>query len=389
MDSLAQLLRPQLERLRRAWRGSPLPGFLRWWGGELLACLPRSWQAWFVSGARWCLLIPEAGQWRIQSPGRETVGRIDAGLPPNEQQTALHEACADIDPADLRLALCLPPQQVLRRTLHLPRAALANLRQVVGFELDRQTPFSAAQVAFDTLPPGPARGDGQFSVELVATPRSRLDPLLHQLEEAGIGLDAVDVLHDGGRLGVDLLPPGSRRRPAHPRKRINLVLGVVLLALVVLCMVQWLHNRRALVRDMRAHVQALHDRASAVMKLRRQLEARSGAAGFLIRQRAQAPTVLAVLDDLSRRLPADTWLERFSIGGDGSVGMQGQSAQAVRLVDLLKQSPLLSEPGFQGTIQTDPRTHKERFYLTAHLKAPGSAANGHGATGGHHAAQAR
>lgn len=390
MDSLAQPLRPRIERLRHAWRSSPLPGFLRWWGQELRMCLPRRWRALFTSGAQWRLLVSGTEYWHVLAPGQaEPVGRIDTGLSPAQQRLALSEACAGIDPADLRLALCLAPQQVLRRTLQLPQAARANLHQVVGYELDRQTPFQATQVVYDTRAVGPVRGAGQIRVELVAAPRSRLDPLLRQLDAAGIGLDAVDVLHDGARLGVNLQPPGQRRRRSHPRRRTNRILGGVLLVLVLLCMFQWLANRRTVLEDMRAQVKVMHDQARAVMKLRQQLQARVGAAGFLARQRAHAPTVLAVLDDLSRRLPGDTWLQRLSIGEDGNVGMQGQSPQAARLVDLLKPSALLAEPGFQGVIQTDPRTHKERFYLTAHLQAPPAAPDARGNTGEGHAAQVR
>jgi general secretion pathway protein L len=369
MDFQAQSMRPQLEELRRAWRGSPLPGFFRWWGGELRACLPVRWRAWFRRGEQWRMLEAAGNDWTLRAPGTSApLAQIDASLTPARQQAALREACVGIDPADLRLALCLPATAVLRRKLHLPAAAAVNLHQVVGYELDRQTPFTPAQVFFDTLELPTERGVSQIEAELVATPRDRLEPLLARLDEAGIGLDAVDVCTgQGERLGVNLLPPAQRRRHVNPRRRLNLALGALLVLLVLVCMGQWLHNRRAAVDAMRAQVQTMHDQASAVMKLRERLAASAGAAGFLAHQRAQSPTVLAVLSEVSKRLPGDTWLERFNIGDDGSVGMQGQSPQAARLVDLLKKSPLLSEPGFQGVIQTDPRTHKERFYLTAHL----------------------
>ncbi|WP_240601722.1 PilN domain-containing protein [Oleiagrimonas sp. MCCC 1A03011] len=369
MASLAQSMRPQLEQVRRAWRGSPLPGFLRWWGAELRACLPARWRASLSGGAQWRILLPDGARWQVRAPGDEAVlVQIDASLSPAQQQAALREACAGIDPQDLHLALCLPAQAVLRRHLKLPTAATANLRQVVAYEMDRQTPFTADQVYFDPFEQASGGSSGPLEVELVAAPRQRLEPMLTQLREAGIELDAVDALDGDRRLGANLLPPDQRRRRVHPRKRLNLALGALFVLLVVLAMGQWLHNRRAVIDAMQAHVDAMHDQARSVMKLRQRLVASAGAAGFLARQRSQSPTVLAVLDDVSKRLPTDTWLERFNIGNDGSVGMQGQSPQAARLVDLLKKSPYLSEPGFQGVIQTDPRTHKERFFLTAHLK---------------------
>lgn len=390
MTSLAQSLRPQLESVRRAWLGSPLPAFLRWWGAELRACLPARWQVALTRGAQWRLLQPDGHAWLVREPGgSEALARIDAGLSPAQQQAALREACAGIDPQDLHLALCLPAREVLRRRLHLPVAAAANLRQVVAYEMDRQTPFTAAQVDFDVLEDVPAPRAAHIDLELVVVPKQRIEPLVQRLAGAGIEIDAVDALDGADRLGANLMPPESRRRRVSPRRRLNLALGGLLAVLVVLGMLQWLHNRQAVIDTMQAHVDAMHREARAVMHLRQRLKASADAASFLARQRAQSPTVLDVLEDLSQRLPVDTWLERMTIGSDGSVGMQGQSPQAARLVDLVKKSPYLSEPGFQGVIRTDPRTHKERFYLTAHLRSLQDIGKGAHDKAGDHAAATR
>ena len=44
------------------------------------------------------------------------------------------------------VVLCLPADKVMARKLMLPLVAEENLRQVLGFEMDRQTPFSLDQV---------------------------------------------------------------------------------------------------------------------------------------------------------------------------------------------------------------------------------------------------
>lgn len=384
MQSLAQSMRPLSEAMRRAWRGSPLPVFLRWWGAELRACLPAGWRAALERGAQWRLLQPAGEGWLVLCPGvAGPLARIDAALTPAQQQAALREACKGIDPQDLRLALCLPAEDVLRRRLRLPLAAAADLRQVVGYEMDRQTPFRPDQVHYDILQHAAGRDGRQVEVELLATPRSRLEPLLERLAQAGITVDAVDALDGSLRVGANLLAPAHRPRRPRPRRRLNLALGAALLLLVLLSMAQWLHNRQGVVDGMQARVDELHAQARAVMRLRRQLSASAEAASFLARKRAQSPTVLAVLQDLSKRLPGDTWLDRFTLGSKGNVGLQGQSPQAARLVDLLKQSPYLSEPGFQGVIRADPRTGKERFYLTAQLRSLKPAGGAGDKPGGH------
>ncbi|MCW5582256.1 MAG: general secretion pathway protein GspL, partial [Luteimonas sp.] len=57
--------------------------------------------------------------------------------------------------------LLLPAQAVLRRRLTLPLAAADRLREVLGFEIDRQTPFAADDVSYDARMLD-RRGDGQL-----------------------------------------------------------------------------------------------------------------------------------------------------------------------------------------------------------------------------------
>jgi general secretion pathway protein L len=69
-------------------------------------------------------------------------------------------------------------------------------------------------------------------------------------------------------------------------------------------------------------------------------------------------------------LPDSTWLERFNVDNTGQVGMQGQAKQATKLLDALKDSTLITDASFQGSIQPDATSGKERFYLTAQLRQP-------------------
>ena len=150
MSATSQSLRPQLERARRAWRASPLPAFLAWWGGELRALLPASTQQALAGGADWHLLERRGDTWQLRRAGEsEALAKWSDADDPAMQQQALRQALAAVDPQDLRLALCLPAGAGLRRTLALPLAARDNLAQVVGFEIDRQTPFRAVQVSMD------------------------------------------------------------------------------------------------------------------------------------------------------------------------------------------------------------------------------------------------
>jgi general secretion pathway protein L len=371
VNSATQTLRPQLERARRAWRGSPLPGFLAWWTGELRSLLPVRWQSFFSSGNVWCLLRHEDGQWHVRRSGQPqtTVPWSDA-LDAPAQQAMLSTAVAGVDRQDLRLALCLPQDAVLRRRLLLPEAARDNLRQIGAFEMDRQTPFRTDQVYYDLRElPGPAPG-GRIAAELVAAPRTSVDAKLEHLRNAGIAIDAVDLCEGDKRLGLNLLPPEMARVHRDPRRRLNLMLAGAAVLLVLLCLGQWLHNREEALAAMQTQVDAMHGDAQKVAELRKQLEDSAGASGFLARRKMDSVAVVDVLQDLTARIPDDTWLERFTVDSSGRVGMQGQSSKAAPLIDVLQSSKLITGANFQGVIQRDPSTNKERFYMDAQLRTP-------------------
>ncbi|WP_130617252.1 PilN domain-containing protein [Dyella amyloliquefaciens] len=371
MNSAAQPLQLQLDRVRRAWRASPVPRFLAWWNGELVALLPARWRTRFGGGLAWHLLQRDGEEWTLRRAGElYPLSRWSSQLDPGSQQVAMGDALRGVDREDLRIALCLDAVEVLRPRLNLPLAAHDNLQQIGAFEMDRQTPFRVDQVRYDVRELRASAPAGRFAAELVVVPRSTLDPLLARLSASGLQVDAVDVANGNDRLGVNLLPAELVLRRQHPRQRLNLALGVAAIVLLLLSLLQFLHNREGALEQMRSDVEGMRTEAQQVATLRQQLQDNAGAAGFLAQRKAHTVSALAVLQDISQRLPTNAWLERLSIDNSGQVGFQGQSPQAARLVDALKGSPVITDANFQGTIQVDPSTGKERFYMVAQLRKP-------------------
>ncbi|MEO5831618.1 MAG: PilN domain-containing protein [Rhodanobacter sp.] len=388
MSSATQSLQPLVDGARRSWRASPLPTFLLWWGGELRALLPARWRGLFSSGADWYLLQGTASTWSLRRRGHADVlaSWDEAAQSPLDgaakQPTVMRDALQRVDREDLRVALLLPPTLVLRRTLSLPLAARDKLTRVAGFELDRQTPFTLAQVHYsvrELATPAPA---GRFNAELVVVTRDLVDPLLARLHAQSISVDAVDLAVGDGRLGVNLLPAEQVPHHARPRRRLNLLLAAACVLLLVFVLGEWLHNRQVALEQMRTDVEGMRGEAQQVAALRQQLQDNAGAAGFLDQRKKDSVAMLSVLEDITARLPDSAWLERFSVDNTGQIGFQGQSQQAAKLLDTLKDSRLITGASFQGSIQPDPATGKERFYLTARVNQPKSPATAAASDGG-------
>jgi general secretion pathway protein L len=345
-------------------------GFFAWWGRSLAAWLPRAWRS-VLGFDRGRLLLGIDGdglQLRLQDgDGLRDLGRMP--LPAELEVDGDDVLGAVLSPsvAELPRWLVLPAGDCLRRRLVLPAAAAERLRDVVGFEIDRQTPFAAEDAAYDARLLSRRDGDGQLDVELVVVPRVVLDAQRNALGAQSRWLAGADVAGANGEpLGVNLLPPASRFAPSDPWRAWNLALAAVALLAIAAMLWQMLDNRRtaadafAVVADRQANA------ARNVSVQRQRLVDLVQGQAFLDRSRSGRATAVEVLDELSRRLPDDTYLEKFAMEGD-RITLIGLSNQASALIGRLEGSKLWRAPALTGALVPDPRTRRDRFTLVIEL----------------------
>ena len=363
-----------LARLRTRLAKTPLPRFFSWWGTELLACLPKRWRE-RLGGHSEALLLEVRDNaivvLRERNQAVSEFGRVGLDLPEDSRAAEIRRLQARIENPGVRTIFCLPESKALTRTMTLPAAAEENLRQVLTFEMDRQTPFKADQVYFDSRVAARDAATRSLRVELVVLPRSLLDPQLAAVAGEQIQFDGVDVRSDdaagGARRGVNLLPAERRARRRDMRLPINLGLFALALILLVFNMSESLDNRAIAVETMQAEVDKAAVAAREVLELKKTLQDSINGANFLAEKKRNGPLVVALLDDLAARLNDDTYLERLSIENN-QIQLQGQSKEAAGLISVLSASPFLANPKLEGQIQPDPRTGKDRFTISAEPK---------------------
>lgn len=357
-DSIATW-RPRLAKVVRT--------FLAWWGRSLASWLPSGIRrALGLSGDRLLLVSGASGP----------EMRFDS-----EEGTA---APLGHDEATLPKWLLVPSNVALRRRMLLPAAAEARLHDVVSFEIDRQTPFNADEVRFDVRTTG-KRDDGRIVAELIVVPRSKL-----QEQMAGIGAHAdslagIDVSDATGQpLRVNLLPLEERRSGRDAVRILEAGLAGLAMVLAGVLMWQTLDGKRQSVDALARIVDARVAEARPTAAAYRQLEMLRSAEDFLRRKREQAPKALAILDELSNRIPDHTFIESLSIEGE-QLSLTGLSGNASSLVGLLDDSGLWRDPALAGPLQPDSRTTKDRFTLTARVATSLRTAKERGDSGADHA----
>lgn len=345
-----------------------LRGFLAWWRAGLAAWLPSGWRQVLAASSDRLLLQAHADGLQLRRQGGNGLQDI-AHLPvPPARGDRIDPLAAVLTrrAAELPRWLLLPAASGLRRSLLLPAAARERLREVLGFEIERQTPFAAADVYYDGRVLG-VRDDGQLQAELVVVPRARADAALVQAGALSGWLAGIDLAEADGRpLGVNLLPVTQRHLRANPWRLWNIALAALAVLAVLLGLSQVLDNRRAAAAQLQADVAKRSVQAREVSRQRQRLVDAVEGGAYLQAQRNARPSVIEVMDELARRLPDGTYLEKVSIEG-GQLTVIGLSNQAAALVGKLEGAKQWRAPALSGALQPDPRTRSDRFTLVAQL----------------------
>jgi len=201
--------------------------------------------------------------------------------------------------AGVRAKILVDPAYCFVRTLNLPSAVLPRMRAVLAQELEAATPFRAESVHSDWYVEGEDAQTRTIRVRHVVLKRTRLDPLLAALAQAGIAAGPVTVGGDEARsLPLDLLTGGHRALQSFTGGSrggdLALIAGALLLLLGAFCGFRR-HQEATLAALDAAFTEARRASGPAV-----QAPLRAGAAAILA---GHAPPVAETWDALAQALP--------------------------------------------------------------------------------------
>ena len=356
-----------------AYRRSGLHRFLQWWSGELVGYLPARFYQWFVERRDQVQISLDKEGWHLQRLGVKAIAAET--LAPEAAPDTLRaevDRLLGVGETGADLVVLLPEDQVLCRQLSLPMAAEENLAQVIGFELDRQTPFKPEQVRYDFRVRSRDLAQRQIQVDLLIALRARADALVAPLQAAGLALDALDaVAADGTRRGFNLLPPEARAQRVNRGARINAVLAAVAVLLLWVVMNQSLDARQVALDRLQTAVDQERAEAATTVQLQKRLQDAVEGANFLDSRKREQPVVVDMLRELTGLLPLDTSLMRLSVN-HGEVQIQGTAEEAAQLIVTLQKARTIESPGISGAITPDARSKKEQFLIQAKARVPKS-----------------
>jgi general secretion pathway protein L len=352
--------------------GARLNDFWRWWIGELVAVVPARARHWvgalrqrriLIIGDRTSELVFEGGGQRVHLTN---IGDKNDGLSPQAQ------AASAAPWKDVGTTIQLPAERALRSQITLPLAASRNLAQVVGFELERHTPFKRADVYFAHRLVRRDASSRTLVVEVTVVPRAIVDEALaiarrHSIEPLGVIVAAPP---GGAAPSPNLLPQGRRDLV---RSLPDIILAVALAAAIglagaALAIPLWQAHRTA--DELALRLAEAKREADASLQLQKEIDALTEDAQFLVVRRRQTPYVSALLADLTHLLPDDAWLTELTITAS-DVQISGFASSATALLASIDHAGSFTDAAFRASVTQDAKLGREQFDITAKLAGRG------------------
>ncbi|MGD9663503.1 MAG: PilN domain-containing protein, partial [Porticoccaceae bacterium] len=106
------------------------------------------------------------------------------------------------------------------------------------------------------------------------------------------------------------------------------------------------------------------DRATQkVEQLRDRVQAEQQIYNLLSEKKRTQPSALLLLDELTRLLPKDTWVQQLNLNGN-TLQIQGDTGSASKLIGLIENSRVLSGANFTAPLTKGAGENTEHFQLS-------------------------
>jgi len=273
-----------------------------------------------------------------------------------------------------RVELTLKPDRFLFRPLELPQRATEFLDGIIRAQIDRLTPWTAAEAAFGWSRTSPA-GNDRIIVTVAATARALLAPYLQTLTEYGAQSIAVFTTPPGQAAADPIKVAEEQAAGSLDIGRIRQILSVTLVAAAIAAAGAVAGSAFVSINLDTQNDQLTQQIATfrAAAKNSRELAAGSlAAAQHTVEVRKHTrPSSVMIVEALSQILPDDTYATELRIE-DNKIQLVGVTHNAPALIGLIERSGLFARATFFAPTTRSSTEAGERFHIEALIQPLGA-----------------
>jgi len=266
-----------------------------------------------------------------------------------------------------KIILLVSEKIFLQKTLSFPSAAESDLREALGFELNRRTPFSQDQAYYDHKIVDHDKQANKLQIELFVVPRQSIDPLLSLLNEWDITIDALKPDSDqADELEIKLLPEEQWGNTRKITDYVTLFLATTAFALFLAALYVPLVQQTQQLDSLEKEVNKNRKVAIELQKSRDEKQNIMEQINFLENKHKNTLRSIELFDEITGIIPDDTWLTRLIIKNE-ELQIQGESSNASSLIQIVESSEWFVDAQFRSPVTKNNVSGKDKFHLSAKL----------------------
>jgi general secretion pathway protein L len=262
-----------------------------------------------------------------------------------------------------RVEIVLRPARFLFRPLELPARAADFLEGIVRAQIDRLTPWSAAEAVFGCSAPV-AQGAESISTMIAAAPRRLAMSYVEAL--SGFHPSAIAIVTEageGGRIRVFEQKSRGAIDPVRLSRTLQAVLAVAAVAAVLGAVVAGYLADSLSAQESELEQQITQRRAA----IRGADGGERSPLALLERRKYDSPASVIVLESLSRVLPDHTYVTEMHLAGN-KLQISGITRDAPSLIPLIEQSQHFTRATFYAPTTRSSSDPGERFHIEAQVE---------------------
>jgi general secretion pathway protein L len=342
-----------------------------WWASELLSVFPDSIKSVFSSDQSDLTLYHAGGRFRIVRPNHVPLTdgpRDHLSLESDEALIwpILTELAERRPPG--RICILLPHSACLERTFSVPKAAFGDLDRIVRLELERATPFKAADVFSAHMAARSADHRSTLSVRHFIAKRETIAAIQSRIQNTGVDIVKINCLDKDGHTPLPINFLGEVAHAELRNPRMSAALAALCLVLAASAVATAAFRSKIALAELETQAAEARTQWQQKQEVAKSSLAKHDEVRAVATLRAKyVPTVL-ILDELTRILPDDVHLSDFKIA-QGAVVIGGFASETARLISILETSSLFTDAALAAPVTTDPTTDNERFSIRFRLKS--------------------
>jgi general secretion pathway protein L len=335
--------------------------FFDWWVGQLRDLIPEAWRG-PAGGSD--ALIADASQPGLLTLHRRRRGVLTRVSQVQRDNNAIPSLRAALngrprgEPVLLRIAASL----VLERAVSLPLAAERDLDRVLGYEMERLTPFTAAELVWAAAIQQRDRARARLAVRLTMVPRTAIDPLIQQLRDQGAAPDAIEATLPDGTRTLKLQHQRTTARIGFS----NRSLAAAAAAMVLFILASPFLRQSLELSDLQDRLDLMAPRIEQVNALRHRIAGATAGGDAVAAETRRLGDTLEAIAALTDILPDDSYLTEFTMR-ERKMTLSGLGASAPKLISGLSADPRIRNPAFTAPVTRSETNHDDVFAIRAEL----------------------